>query len=104
MTLGWGIAGFGWVARDFMAPAIAAAGHRLVAVADPSRDAQAAADRLGARPYRRVEELAADPAVDAIYVATPNHLHRAAVEAAAAGGKAVLCEKPIAATLPDAAP
>ena len=102
MALNWGIAGFGWVARDFMAPAIEAAGHRLVAVADPSRDAQAAADGLGARPYGRVEDLAADPAVEAIYVATPNHLHRAAVEAAAAGGKAVLCEKPIAATLPDA--
>ena len=100
--ISWGIAGFGWVASDFMAPAILAAGDKLVAVADPSRTAQAAADRLGARPYAGIGDLVADPAVEAIYVATPNHLHRAAVEAAAAAGKAVLCEKPIAATLADA--
>lgn len=31
----WGIVGYGWVARDYMAPGIRAAGHRLVAVADP---------------------------------------------------------------------
>ena len=100
--LRWGIAGFGWVAADFMAPAIAAAGDRLVAVADPSPAAQDAARRLGAKTYADVDELAADPQVEAIYVATPNHLHRAAVKAAAAAGKAVLCEKPIAATLADA--
>ena len=100
--ISWGIAGFGWVAADFMAPAILAAGDQLVAVADPSQTAQAAADRLGAQPYSELRDLVADPAVEAIYVATPNHLHRTAVEAAAAAGKAVLCEKPIAATLADA--
>ena len=100
--LRWGIAGFGWVASDFMAPAILAAGDRLVAVADPSAEAQHAARRRGAAAYVDVAALAADPHVEAIYVATPNHLHRIAVEAAAAAGKAVLCEKPIAATLPDA--
>ena len=100
--IGWGVAGFGWVAADYMAPALAAAGDRLIAVADPSPRARAAAERLGARPVATVEELAALPEVEAIYVATPNHLHRRAVEAAAAGGKAVLCEKPIAATLADA--
>ena len=100
--IAWGIAGFGWVAADFMAPAIAEAGDRLVAVADPSPRARAAAERLGLRWFDDVRALAADPVVEAIYVATPNHLHRAAVEAAASGGKAVLCEKPIAATLAEA--
>ena len=100
--LAWGIAGFGWVAADFMAPAIAAAGDRLVAVADPSPTARAAVDRLGVKAYADVQELAADPAVEVVYVATPNHRHRAAVQAAASAGKAVLCEKPIAATLVDA--
>lgn len=100
--LRWGIAGFGWVATDFMAPALAAAGHRLVAVADPDEAAQADARQRGARSYANVRALAADPDVEAIYVATPNHRHRAAVEAAAEAGKAVLCEKPIAATLVEA--
>ena len=98
----WGIAGFGWVAADFMAPALDAAGDRLVAVADPAPPARAAAERRGARTYADVRDLAIDPDVEAIYVATPNHLHRVAVEAAARAGKAVLCEKPIAATLADA--
>ena len=100
--LRWGIAGYGWVATDFMTPAIAAAGDRLVAVADPDEAARADARRRGVRAYADVGDLAADPEVEAIYVATPNHLHRVAVEAAAAAGKAVLCEKPIAATLAEA--
>ncbi len=98
----WGIAGFGWVARDFMAPAIQAAEDCLAAVADPDSAARAEARALGARAYTSVAELVADPEVEAIYVATPNHLHRSGVEAAARAGKAILCEKPMAATLPDA--
>ncbi len=100
--VGWGIVGFGWVARDFMAPAIQAAGHRLVAVSDPDPAARRFAQDLGAAGYADLDALLADPAVEAIYVATPNHLHRPAVEAAARAGRAVLCEKPMAAALPDA--
>ncbi len=98
----WGIAGYGWVARDYMAPAIRAAGDRLVAVCDPDPAARAAATATGASAYPTVEALAADPAVEAVYIATPNHLHRPMVEALAARGKAILCEKPMAATLEDA--
>ncbi|RYI86296.1 MAG: gfo/Idh/MocA family oxidoreductase, partial [Acetobacteraceae bacterium] len=35
-ALGWGVIGFGWVARDYGVPGLQAAGGRLVAVADPS--------------------------------------------------------------------
>lgn len=101
-AIGWGIIGFGWVAQDYMAPAIVTAGHRLVAVADPDPAACAEAATFGATVRGDAASLAADPAVDAVYVATPNHLHRPAAEIAAAAGKAVLCEKPIAATLLDA--
>ncbi|TNC14319.1 Gfo/Idh/MocA family oxidoreductase [Methylobacterium terricola] len=100
--IGWGIVGFGWVARDFMAPAIRAAGHRLVAVCDPGADARAAAADLGARAHADLAGLMAEPEVEAVYVATPNHLHRGAVEALAESGKAILCEKPMAAALEDA--
>jgi 1,5-anhydro-D-fructose reductase (1,5-anhydro-D-mannitol-forming) len=100
--VGWGVIGFGWVARDFMAPAFVEAGDRLVAVCDPRPSARDAAARLGARAEGNLDALLVDPTVEAVYVATPNHLHRAAVEQAAASGKAVLCEKPMAATLADA--
>ncbi len=98
----WGVAGFGWVARDFALPGLLAAGGRLAAVADPSPEARRLAAALGARPHAALDSLLAEGGLRALYVATPNHLHRPAVEAAAAAGVAVLCEKPMAATLADA--
>jgi len=100
--LGWGMIGFGWVARDYAAPAIIAAGGRPVAVADPSPQARDAAAAAGVRVYADANAMLVDPGVQAVYVATPNHMHRAGVEAAATAGKPVLCEKPMAATLADA--
>lgn len=101
-TLNWGVIGLGWVARDYAVPGMIGAGGRLVAVADPDAGARRHAEALGARAHAAWPALLADPEVEAVYVATPNHLHRAAVEAAAAAGKPVLCEKPMAATLPEA--
>ena len=104
-ALAWGIVGYGWVARDYAAPAILAAGHAVRAVCDPSPAARGAAIASLAPAggaHADIAPLLVDPEVDAIYVATPNHLHLAAVEAAAAAGKAVLCEKPMAATIADA--
>ena len=101
-SVGWGIVGYGWVARDYMAPGIRDAGHRLVAVCDPGESSRAAAQADGARAHATLDALLAETEVEAVYVATPNHLHRAAVEALAASGKAILCEKPMAAELTDA--
>jgi predicted dehydrogenase len=100
--LRWGVIGFGWVARDYGVPGILGAGGELLGVADPDPAARDAARALGARAHAGWDALLADPDVQAVYVATPNHLHRVAVEAAAAAGKPVLCEKPMAATLADA--
>lgn len=47
-------------------------------------------------------ELLANPDVDVVYIALPNHLHRAATEAAMAAGKPVLCEKSLTTTMEDA--
>ena len=102
MTCRWGIAGFGWVARDHMAPAIHAAGGELVAVADPTATARQVAEALGARGYASVGDMLAAERLDALYVATPNHLHLGPVREAVAAGVAVLCEKPMAARLDDA--
>ena len=91
-----------WVAQAAVLPAIAAsADARLVAVA--SLHADDAGSRFGAeRSYRAYDDLLADPAVEAIYVPLPNSLHRSWVERAAAAGKHVLCEKPLATTAADA--
>ena len=99
----WGIAGCGWVARDYVAPAIAASGNgRLAAVHDVS---QAARERMAAlfpqsTPFADAAAFFRD--IDAVYVATPNDAHRALTEAAASAGVAVLCEKPMATTVADA--
>ncbi|WP_347302552.1 Gfo/Idh/MocA family oxidoreductase [Croceibacterium sp. TMG7-5b_MA50] len=98
----WGIVGFGWVARDYMAPGIAAAGGRVSAVVDPSPAARARAEVAGMAAFATVQEMLAADACDLVYVATPNDAHLAPVEACAAAGMPVLCEKPIAASLADA--
>ncbi len=102
--LRWGIAGFGWVAQDFAAPAIAASRNGiLAAVYDHSQSARQKAELAFPHASIHIELERFLQHVDAIYVATPNHAHRDIVEQAARAGVAVLCEKPMAATLEDAA-
>jgi phthalate 4,5-cis-dihydrodiol dehydrogenase len=69
----------------------------LLAAADPRPEAtrRFAAD-FGARTYASVEALCGDPAVEAIYVATPHQHHATHVALAATAGKHVLVEKPMA--------
>jgi myo-inositol 2-dehydrogenase/D-chiro-inositol 1-dehydrogenase len=79
-------------------------GARLVAVADPAPGTAARlAGALGAdRGYADPAEALADPAVDAVVIAAPARFHADLVVAAAAAGKGVFCEKPMALTLADA--
>jgi 1,5-anhydro-D-fructose reductase (1,5-anhydro-D-mannitol-forming) len=95
----WGIVGCGAVTEVKSGPAFQQArGSALVAVM--RRDAQKAADyarRHGvARHYDRVDDLLADPEVDAVYVATPPSSHRTLALRAADAGKPCLVEKPMA--------
>ena len=106
MPLGWAIAGIGSHTDLKIAPAMQrASGARLVAVY--SRDqarADAFADTHGAdAAYSGLDAMLADSRVDAVFVASPNHLHAPQVIRAAAAGKHVLCEKPMANTPSDAA-
>ncbi|MFB4282863.1 Gfo/Idh/MocA family protein [Nonomuraea sp. MTCD27] len=100
----WGIAATGGIARTVGAAIVAEPGMRVAAVGSRNlARAQALATTLGAESaYGSYEQLCADPAVDAIYVATPHAQHLRVAEAAIAAGKAVLCEKPLAATVDDA--
>ena len=76
---------------------------RLAAIADVDVAAAARlADELGVdRSFATAPELLADPGVDAILVAVSTSQHLAVVQAAAAAGKDVLCEKPLALTIAD---
>ena len=77
---------------------------RVLAIA--SRDltrARAAADALGIpRAYGSYAELLQDAEIEAVYNPLPNHLHVPISIEAAAAGKHVLCEKPIALTAAEA--
>lgn len=53
--------------------------------------------------YDSVEALAADPDIDVIHIASPNHIHADQVRACLAAGKHVVCEKPLALTSADSA-
>jgi len=102
--IGWGVIGAtSQVAQKAVLPAIVASpGARLVAVAS-ARTAHGGGVRFGAaRAYRAYAALLDDPEVEAVYVPLPNSLHREWVERAAAAGKHVLCEKPLAPTPADA--
>lgn len=103
--LRWGIIGIGEIVKGTMAPAmIADPDCELVAAVsrDQSR-ADAFAARFGARyAYTSYDEMLANPEVDAVFIATPNAQHAVQVVAAARAGKHVLCDKPVATSVPDA--
>lgn len=73
-------------------------GFAVVSVVDPSEEAaQRACQELGsARSFSDYREAFDDPAVDGVVVVTPTKYHRDIVIAAAAAGKHILCEKPMA--------
>ena len=94
----WGIIGCGDVAERKGGPSLYhAEGSRLLAVMSRNlAKAKAFAHRHGAeRIYDSVEQLLADPDIDAVYIATPVSLHCPYTIQAAEAGKHVLCEKPM---------
>lgn len=105
MTICWGILGAGDIADRHMAPAIRLArNHELVAItcrtAEKTRDF--AQRHAVPRAYHRAEDLVSDEQVNAVYVATPPHLHAQNTTQAAECGKHVLCEKPMALNVAEA--
>ncbi len=74
---------------------------QVVAVADPLPDAAARLAQLtrAANSYTDPLDAIHDPQVQAVIIVTPTSTHAALIEAAARAGKAIFCEKPVAADL-----
>ena len=67
----------------------------LAAISDPLEDVANEVAAQFATVARGVDEIVADPAIDAVVICTPTDLHADQIEICARAGKAVFCEKPI---------
>ena len=97
--LRFGVLGCAAIAVQKVIPAIRRSERcEVVAIAsrDADRAAATAADHGIARHHGGYDDLLADPDVEAVYIPLPNHLHAEWTHRAAAAGKHVLCEKPLA--------
>ncbi|MGC3994652.1 MAG: Gfo/Idh/MocA family oxidoreductase [Propionicimonas sp.] len=102
-ALRWGVIGAGGIAGRFVDAVRAHTGQQVVAVA--ARSAERATAFATTHQVPRActpAELLGDPAVDVVYVATPHNVHAEWAIAAAAAGKHVLVEKPIATSADEA--
>jgi myo-inositol 2-dehydrogenase / D-chiro-inositol 1-dehydrogenase len=77
---------------------------RLVGIADVSaeRARQVASELEIECSYRSLEDMLANREIDCVLIATPDKFHASAIQTAAAAGKDILCEKPLATNLSDA--
>lgn len=102
--LRWGLIGASTIASEHMIGAMRANGGEVVAVlsSDASRGRGYAETHGIPRAMTDLAGLVEAPDIDAVYISTTNELHRGQVFAAAAAGKHVMCEKPLALTLADA--
>jgi len=92
------VAGFGWWGKHIVRRLAANDRLSVLYVVEPAPDRAA---EIKAAGHKRIADYAAalsDPALDAVILATPNALHVRQVNAAAAAGKHVFCEKPLSLT------
>lgn len=90
----WLVAGVGDIATKRVIPAILSEPRSRLAAVVTSQPAKAAG--FGVPAYASLESGLADPAITAVYIATPVALHHPSVLQSLAAGKHVLCEKPTA--------
>ncbi len=104
--VGFAVVGLGRLSLEEILPAFASCKHaRCTALVsgDPAKAGIVAA-QYGIQKtytYERMEDLAHDPDVQAVYIVLPNALHREYTERAAKLGKHVLCEKPMTVSVAD---
>lgn len=97
------VVGCGGFARGVVLPAIEQCDYATatVGVSGSADNRKAVADQFGLKTtdYDGYADGTLGDAYDAVYVATPNRLHLPHVETAASHGNAVICEKPLEATV-----
>ena len=102
-NLSWGILGAGRIARKFAIGLSASETGKLVAIGSRTGEsAERFAAEFPCTPHASYADLLADPAVEAVYIATPHALHEEWAIKAAEAGKHLLCEKPLTMNLSQA--
>ncbi|MHC4443097.1 MAG: Gfo/Idh/MocA family protein [Planctomycetota bacterium] len=92
----WGVIGAGGIARRKTIPGMLKAKNcQLVAVMDVAKVDRIAQQFKVPRCYAKERDLLTDPEVEAVYIASPAHLHLKHIKLAAAHKKHILCEKPL---------
>ncbi|WP_156386070.1 Gfo/Idh/MocA family protein [Devosia sp. Root685] len=94
----WGFAGTGSISGSMASQIANSAISKAAAVSSRSLEsakAFAATHGIG-KAYDSLDDMLADPDIEAIYIALPHALHKGAILAALNAGKHVLCEKPMA--------
>jgi predicted dehydrogenase len=96
-TIGVGVAGTGFIGPAHI-EGLRRNGITVLGLAEntPERARQKAAELGIPRSYGSLEQMLADPDIDVVHLATPNHLHYPHAKAALLAGKHVICEKPLA--------
>ena len=102
-VLRWGIIGSGRMARQFASALEHARLGRLVAVSSRAERLPSIPEFGQVRLHRGHASLLDDPEVEAVYIATPHPTHAGLAMQAAARGKHILCEKPLAMNADEAA-
>ena len=95
----WGVLGVAGIAVHKVIPAMQASELspvRAIASRSEGKAEEAAAELGIEKAYASYEALLGDSNIEAVYIPLPNHLHAEWTEKAAAAGKHVLCEKPLA--------
>jgi predicted dehydrogenase len=100
--IGYCVIGLGRIAGHFLEGTKNSTHSKITALVSGHRDkaeriaAQYGVPRESIYSYEEFDRIAANPAIDAVYVALPNSMHAEYTIRAAKAGKHVLCEKPMA--------
>jgi len=96
-TLGVGIAGTGFIGPAHV-EGLRRIGIQVMGLAEetPEKARQKAAELGIPHVYNSLDEMLADPDIEVVHLATPNHLHYPHAKSALMAGKHVVCEKPLA--------